>query len=204
MAELDREIIRKAVQERDERAFDALFAHCRPGVRWHVLRIVRDEAAADDVTQQVFVQIWTRAEQWTGEGAFEAWLYRIATNVALNHLRSLRRRKEQALDAQPSGARRDEDPRHLEDEESPAPGWMIDASAIGPETEAAERREQFRRLMEALPEEQREALRLVFEERMGVRGAAEALGVPEGTVKSRLHYAKKRLAQEWEKQNQEE
>ena len=204
MAELDREIIRKAVQERDERAFDALFAHYREGVRWHVLRIVRDEAAADDVTQQVFVQIWTRAEQWKGEGAFEAWLYRIATNLALNHLRSLRRRKEQTLDVQPSAALRDEDPRHPEDEESSAPSWMVDAAALGPETELAEHRERLRRLVEELPEEQREALRLVFEEEMGVRDAAEALGVPEGTVKSRLHYAKKRLAQEWEKQNQEE
>jgi len=204
MAELDREIIRKAVQERDERAFDALFAHYREGVRWHVLRIVRDEAAADDVTQQVFVQIWTRAEQWKGEGAFEAWLYRIATNLALNHLRSLRRRKEQTLDVQPSAALRDEDPRHPEDEESTAPSWMVDAAALGPETELAERGERLQRLVQELPEEQREALRLVFGEEMGVRDAAEALGVPEGTMKSRLHYAKKRLAQEWQKQNQEE
>jgi RNA polymerase sigma-70 factor (ECF subfamily) len=204
MAQLDRETIRKAIQERDAEAFDALFACYREGVRWQIAHIVRDEAAADDLVQQAFMKVWTRAEQWKGQGSFEGWLYRIATNLSLNHLRTVRRRKEHPLERQPAGAPRDEDSRHSEDEESPAPGWMIDASTFGPETEAVERREQYRRLMETLPEEHREALRLVIEEEMGIREAAEVLGVPEGTVKSRLHYAKKRLAQEWEKQNQEE
>ena len=200
MTELDREAIRKAVQERDEQAFDALFAHYRAGVRWQVLRIVRDEAATEDLVQQVFLRIWTRAEQWKAEGSFEAWLHRIATNLALNHLRTVRRRKEHPLEPQESAAPRDEDPRHPEDEESAAPSWMVDAAALGPETELAEHRERLQRLVQELPEEQREALRLVFEEEMPIRDAADALGVPEGTIKSRLHYAKKRLAREWDKE----
>jgi RNA polymerase sigma-70 factor (ECF subfamily) len=201
MTGLDRAIIRKALQERDGRAFDALLAHYGKGVRRHIARIVRDEAADDDLSQQVFLRVWTRAEQWKGQGPFEAWLYRIATNLALNHLRTVRRRKEHPLEVQPPPAPLEEDPRHPEDEESRAPGWMIDDSALGGPTDRAER---LSRLKETLSEEQREALRLVIEEDMGIKDAADALGVPEGTLKSRLYYAKKRLTHEWEKESEKE
>ncbi len=76
---------------------------------------------------------------------------------------------------------------------------MIDASSLGPDAvlELAERRNLFRRLIDELSEEKREVLRLVYETEMDIRQAAEALGIPEGTVKSRLHYATKRLARQW-------
>ena len=51
------------------------------------MRIVRSEPAAEDLLQEVFLRVWTRADQWTGEGTVRAWLLAIATNLALNHLR---------------------------------------------------------------------------------------------------------------------
>jgi RNA polymerase sigma-70 factor (ECF subfamily) len=77
---------------------------------------------------------------------------------------------------------------------------MVDASALGPETvlELAERRELLRQLVEGLPEGKRKVFRLVHEMELSIQDVADELGIPEGTVKSRLYYAKKHLAREWQ------
>ena len=179
------------VLEGDGRAFEALFERYGEMIRRHLARIVRDDAAAQDLVQEVFLRVWTRAEQWDARGSFKAWLYRIATNLALNHLRTVRRRREQPLET-PAGW--DE-----EGEESNIHAWMIDASALGPDAiaELAERRELLRRLIGQLPDDKRQVIRLVHEMELSLRDAADELGIPEGTVKSRLYYAKRRLAREW-------
>ena len=76
----------------DAAAFDALYERHASAVRWRLVQVVRDEAAADDLLQETFLRLWTRAEQWQGTGSVAGWLMRIATNLALNHLRSKRRR----------------------------------------------------------------------------------------------------------------
>lgn len=180
------------IRQRDANAFEALFDRYEEMIHRHLLRFVRSDAAAQDLVQEVFLRVWTRGEQWNGRGTFKAWLYRVATNLALNHLRSVRRRREQPLDVQ--------DPWEDDtEEESPVPAWMVDASALGPDTllELSERREAFRQLVEGLPEEKREVFRLVHEMELTMRDAADELGIPEGTVKSRLYYAKQHLAREW-------
>src|SRR5512136_1091780 len=138
-------------------------------IRRHLLHIVRDESTAQDLVQEVFLRVWTRAEQWNESGPFKAWLYRIATNLALNHLRSVRRRREQPLDA-PQEQTEGED-------ESLAPAWLLDAATLGPDAslELAEEWEQFRRLVEGLPEEKRQVFRLVHQMEMSLRDAADEL-----------------------------
>ena len=187
----DQDLIEQ-IQAHDADAFETLFARYGAMIRRHLLRTVRDEYAADDLVQEVFLRVWTCAQQWDGRGALKAWLFRIATNLALNHMRSVRRRRQQPLEIPP-----DVDD---EEEESPVPGWMIDTSSLGPdaELERSERRALFHRLVDELPEEKREVIRLVHDAEMEIREVAETLGIPEGTVKSRLHYATKRLAREWE------
>ncbi len=176
----------------DAEAFEILLERHGEPIRRHIARMLRDETAADDLTQEVFLRVWTRAEQWSGKGAFRAWLYRVATNLALNHLRSRRRRRQQPLEV-PRASFDDED-------ETPVPGWMVDAAALGPDAwlELDERRQLCRRLIDSLPEDKRRVLQLLHEEEMDVRSVAESLGIPPGTVRSRLHYALKRLAQQWE------
>jgi RNA polymerase sigma-70 factor (ECF subfamily) len=178
------------VQEGDVQAFEALFDRYGEMIRRHLAHIVRNEAAAQDLVQEVFLRVWTRAEQWDGRGAFKAWLYRIATNLAFNYLRSVRRRREQPLEALAA-----ED----ESEQDYLPAWMMDPSP-GPDAafESIERSERFRHLVQGLPEDKRDVLYLVHQMEMGIQAAAEELGIPEGTAKSRLHYAKKRLAREWQ------
>jgi RNA polymerase sigma-70 factor (ECF subfamily) len=184
------------IQQRDEGAFEVLFARYGERTRRHLVRTVRDPSAAEDLVQEVFLRVWTRAERWDAcadaPKAFRAWLLRIATNLALNHLRSVRRRREQPLEVAP-------DP-WAEEDDSSVPGWMIDASALGPQAllELAERRALLGKLIDDLPEDKREVFRLVHDQEMEIRDVAHTLAIPEGTVKSRLHYARKRLAHEWE------
>jgi len=188
----DQDLVER-IRERDAQAFEMLFERYGEMIRRHLARTVRDDAAAQDLVQEVFMRVWTRAEQWSGRGSFKAWLYRIATNLALNHLRSVRRKRERPLDVFDEWS-------DDEDGLNPAPAWLIDTSALGPDAalEQAERRARFRQLVEKLPHEKREAFRLVHEMEMSMRDAADELGVPEGTVKSRLYYAKRRLAHQWQ------
>lgn len=181
----------RQIQERNAAAFEVLFARYRDAVRRHLASTVRDANAAEDLVQEVFLRVWTRAEQWDERGAFKAWLFRIATNLALNHLRSVSRRREQPLEI----------PVDVDDEEDEraAPAWMMDAAALGPDAalEQAVQRELFQQLVNELPEEKREVFRMVYQEDRDIREVAETLGIPEGTVKSRLHYATKRLVRGW-------
>lgn len=181
----------KRIGQRDGQAFDRLMQRYREQIRRHLLRIVRDEAAAEDLTQDVSLRLWERASQWDRKGPFRAWLMRMATNLALNHLRSVRRGRERPLKPPPVGPD--------DDEEQLAPGWMVDASALGPDVIAdlTEQREILRGLLDALPDEKRDVLQMVYDDQMDLATVAGALGVPIGTVKSRLHYTVRWLRRQW-------
>jgi RNA polymerase sigma-70 factor (ECF subfamily) len=116
-------------------------------IQRHVAHIVHDDASAHDLVQQTFLRVWTRADQWEGRGSFKAWLYRIAANLALNHLRMVRRRKEEPLVIADS----------WDEGEDGLPAWMVDDSADCPGSvlERAERGRMFQQLVEDLPEEKR-------------------------------------------------
>lgn len=189
----------RRIQAHDEDAFELLYGRYGEALTRHISSIVRadDEAEfiAQDLVQETFLRVWTRAEQWSGQGSFKSWLYRIATNLALNHLRARRRHPAQPLAAEDSGPW-DE---WSEEEETLAPGWLVDTTTLGPDAslEQAEERARLSQALDRLPEEKREVFSLVHEMELSIRDAAGRLGIPEGTVKSRLHYAEKRFSQAW-------
>ncbi len=184
-------ILMQRIVARDQEAFAILFARYQAQVTESLRWITRDPVAADDLTQEVFLRVWNRADQWSGQGSFRGWLFRIARNLSLNQLRSQSRRREQPLEM-PSLY--DE-----EDEEQPVPGWMIDRAALGPDVqlERAEQRRILQALIDALPEEKREVFQMVYEDEVALQEVAEQLAIPEGTVKSRLFHARKQLAEAW-------
>lgn len=188
--ESDRALVER-ICRRDSQAFDVLMQRYGAQVKAHLLRMVRDGAAADDLTQELSLRLWQRAWQWNGTGPVRGWLMRMATNLALNHLRSVRRKREQPLVPVDDSAE--------EDEQDLVPGWMIDNSTLGPAevVELAEQKELLRGLMDALPEGKRQVLQMVHEHDMDLTEVAVALGIPVGTVKSRLHYTFRWLGQQW-------
>jgi RNA polymerase sigma-70 factor (ECF subfamily) len=188
------------IQAGDESAFELLFERYGEALSRHLGRMVQGEPGAEDtaqdLVQETFLRVWTRAEQWNGQGSFRAWFYRIATNLALNHLRSLQRHPVLPLPSEDEWS---------DDEETHAPSWLVDSSALGPDA-ALEKSEEYARLYQAinrLPEEKRQVFRLVHEMELSIRDAADRLGIPEGTVKSRLFYAQKKLTQAWRHPSEE-
>ncbi|MBA3944736.1 MAG: RNA polymerase sigma factor [Herpetosiphonaceae bacterium] len=194
--ELSEDELMEQIQKRDTAAFEVLYDRYREPIRRHLLLIVRDNDAASDLLQEVFVRVWTRADQWDRRGRFKGWLFRIATNCAISQLRSLRARKEQSLEQHSST---------IGYADTAVPTWMIEAAALQPEVIAAvaEERSRYRHLVERLPLGQRTVFRMAYEAEMDIREIAETLGIPTGTVKSRLFYARKWLAHAYERQNWE-
>ncbi len=180
-----------AIAASDVAAFEALCERYREPLRRHLSAMLRDADAAEDVLQDVLLRVWTHARQWDGRGAPRNWLFRIATNLGLNFLRATRRRRQQPLEL-PG----DED----ENDGSRVPAWMIDNAAVDPQVaaERAERRAQVRYLLRKLPDDKREVLRLIYDAELETRDVARTLSIPEGTVRSRLFYATRRLARELE------
>lgn len=165
----------------DASAFDVLTARYERAIVRHLCGITRDSDSAHDLSQEVLLRVWTHADQWDGRSV-KGWVFRIATNTALNHLRTVRRRRESPLEFTTA-----------DDQDCQADSALRPEEAV----ELAERNRLFRGLVEDLPADKQEVLRLVYEYEMEIHEVAEELGLPEGTVKSRLHYARKRLACEW-------
>jgi RNA polymerase sigma-70 factor (ECF subfamily) len=185
----DEELMARIV-EHDADAFDVLAARYERILARHLFGILRDDDAARDLVQEALLRVWTHAHQWDGLGSPRRWLLKIANNLALNYIRTVRRRRERPLDVPAESG---------DDDEYGAPEWMIDDSSPRPDEalELAEQRRLLRRLMDSLPDDKREVLLLVYEADADIREAAGILGIPEGTVKSRLHSARQRLASEW-------
>ncbi|GLV58040.1 hypothetical protein KDH_48740 [Dictyobacter sp. S3.2.2.5] len=198
MAPSDLELLER-VRAHDAAAFEMLSSRYRTSVYWHVFACVHDADAAEDVAQEVFLLLWLRADQWQGHGTLQGWLLRIAHNQALNYLRSVRRRRQLPLDVPVEFT---EDGNEYEC----IPDWMVDQQNPEPDQLVVqwEHRRLLQELIEGLPAEKREVFRLVHDGDMGLRQVADMLSIPTGTVKSRLHYATRRLARQWSDLNKDE
>jgi RNA polymerase sigma-70 factor (ECF subfamily) len=138
-----------------------------------ILRILGRRPDADEVLQEVFIRVWTRAEMYDETcGVPGAWLIRLARNRAIDRLRARRVRGE--LDV-PGASATDI-------------GSAPDAAASTPEllAEAAERRAVLRDALGSLPEEQRTLIEAAFFEGYTHRELAERFALPLGTVKTRI------------------
>lgn len=198
MASSDDELMRQ-IQKKDEQAFDALFVRHKSQMQYHIQHIVRRVSVAEDLVQEVFLRVWNRADQWRGDGSAKAWVFRMATNMAISHLRKAQTVRERPLEIP-------DDLMGDEDDNNKPPEWFVQAVSQGAdiEFEHAEQVEIVKGLVEDLPEEKREVFRLIYESELEIREAAERLGVPEGTVKSRLFNGRQQVARQWRKLEQED
>ena len=134
------------------------------------LAVLRDPAEAEEVAQDVFLRAGARRRQLRAEERFRAWVARIAHRLALNRRRELRRRRARERE------------------------WHRQRPAtVHGEAEGRLLAADVRRAVEALPEKLRDVLLLSAVEGLDSREIGELLALPPGTVRSRLHAARRRL-----------
>jgi RNA polymerase sigma-70 factor, ECF subfamily len=166
------------VKAGDDASFDFLLQKYRLPLVNFLNRMVRDRATAEDLAQDVFLRVYRARKQYTPSAKFTTWLFRIATNVALNSVRDTRHQKmEVSLDA----PAQDEEsaPREL-----PAREKRIDEHMV-----ERDRTEVIRRAIWSLPEKQRAAVLLHKYEEMDYVEIARILDCSEGALKSLLFRA---------------
>jgi RNA polymerase sigma-70 factor (ECF subfamily) len=153
-------------QRGEEAAFGELASSAVDRLFALAFRILRDSDAANDATQEALVKIWRELPALRDTTRFDAWSYRILVNACYVEIRKLRRPSPVAL-AMPVPT---DDPI----------GAVVD-------------REQLERGFSRLPVEQRAALVLQHYLDLSLADIAEVMGVPVGTVRSRLHYARESM-----------
>ncbi|HSD30019.1 MAG TPA: sigma-70 family RNA polymerase sigma factor [Vicinamibacteria bacterium] len=158
----------------DLAAFEEVVRQYQRRVYGVALRIVRAHDVADDVAQEAFVRAWRSLDRFDLARPFGPWVCRIAANLAVNHVRSPRAREEALPDGHAETPSGDRGPL----------GAILDAEAKRVLDEA----------VAGLGPEQRAVFVLRAVEEMSYAEIAEALGISQGTVMSRLFRARERLA----------
>ena len=158
----------------DRLAMQALYARHHVKVFRFVLRLVRNEASAQDLISEVFLDVWRQAARFEGRSAVSTWILAIARFKALS---SVRRRKEAELD--------EEEAERIEDE-ADTPEVALQKKDTG---------EVLRQCLAKLSPDHREIIDLVYYHEKSVEEVAEIVDIPENTVKTRMFYARKKLAE---------
>lgn len=190
----DRELIERC-KKKQPAAFEMLVKRYQDRVFNLCFRFLREREVAEEVAQDVFVSIYKHIEGFKGDAKFSTWLFRVVANHCHNKSKYLRRRKhkmqdslDEAIDTEDGEMRRD----------------LPDDPALSPE-ELATRRGMNERIQEAighLDEDHRVIVLLRDVEDMSYEEIGEILGLPEGTVKSRLHRARNELRERLSKTNE--
>jgi RNA polymerase sigma-70 factor, ECF subfamily len=173
-AELDADIHAHLRAGRHRAAFETVLPRYRERVFRLSLSILRDNAAAEDAAQDVFVKLWRALPGYNGSAALSTWIYAITRNTSISILR--KRRPQVSLD------------EPLFDDDDEGSGLQLAAPEHDDSAVAS-----VEKLLEYLPERYRQAVTLFYMEDQSYDQTAAALGLPLGTVKALLHRARKRL-----------
>ncbi|GGH30079.1 RNA polymerase sigma factor [Alsobacter metallidurans] len=166
-------LVAAVAERRDREAFAKLFDYFAPRLNAYLTRLGADAGAAEELTQEVLVTLWRKAEQFdAAKSSVPTWLYRIARNRRIDGLRRDRVEFMDPLDAE------------LDVAEDPQTDRMLDLQ---------QREERLRVAMRSLPAEQLDLVRLAFHEGLSHSEIAERANLPLGTVKSRIRLAFGRL-----------
>ena len=162
------------IAQGDRLAMQALYARHNVRVYRFILRLVRREATAEDLVSEVFLDVWRQAGRFQARSEVTTWMLSIARFKALS---ALRRRVDAELDEEARGAEADE--------------------SDDPETAlvAKDRGAVLRQCLAGLSAEHREVLDLAYYQELSVEETAKVLGIPEGTVKTRMFHARRKLGE---------
>ena len=168
------ELLLESIADGNRTSMHILYARHNVRVYRFILRIVRDATVAEDLVSQVFLDVWRTAAQFEGRSQVSTWLLSIARFKALT---SLRQRRFEDIDQ--------EDVREIPDEAD-----THEASLARTTTS-----EILRACVAKLSPAHREIINLVYYHEKSVEEVGEIIGIPQSTVKTRMFYARKQLAE---------
>jgi RNA polymerase sigma-70 factor (ECF subfamily) len=154
----------------DRTAMRQLYARHHLRIYRFILRMVNDEALAEDLTSEVYISTWLQAHRFEGRSSVTTWLLTIARNKAIA---AMRRRREVSLDENIQIASEEDNPEVT--------------------LQSKHRGEILRKCLTQLSPNHREVIDLVYYHERSVQEAADIIGIPCNTVKTRMYYARRRL-----------
>lgn len=184
-ADEDQVLIRRVLRG-DRKAFEELMRKYERRIYGFVVRMVRNEETAVDLTQDFFIKIYTVLDKYNFEYKFSTWAYRICYNLVIDHIR-----KHQAqVDSL--------------DDDSVSPRDMLESDNVSREDgfralARAETRDYVWRVVDQIPLKFRELILLRYIQDLKYEEIAEIMSLPVGTVKNRIFKAKEILKQEMER-----
>jgi RNA polymerase sigma-70 factor (ECF subfamily) len=178
----DRELVAIAVTGFDG-SFEELVRRYQRPISAYVYRMVGNYESALDLTQEIFIKVYNSLKRYRSEFKFSTWIYKIAHNAAVDHLRRNSTR-EQSLVAGPEGDTFD---------------LPIESAGLSPEQESEqkERRGEIEAVVRALPANYRELIILRHSQDLSYEEIVEVTNLPLGTVKNRLFRAREMMRQQF-------
>jgi RNA polymerase sigma-70 factor (ECF subfamily) len=174
VSEITDDILVQSIAKGDKTAMQTLFARHNVRVYRFLLRFVNDDAVAEDLVSDVFLDVWRQAGRYEGRSQVSTWLMAMARNKALS---VLRRRQTEELD--------DEVAEFIQD-----PSDNPEAKL-----QTQQRTNILRKCLTQLSPAHREIIDLVYYHEKSIEEVAEIIGVPQNTVKTRMFYARKRIGE---------
>jgi RNA polymerase sigma-70 factor (ECF subfamily) len=178
----DRDLVASAVSGA-EGSFEELVRRYQRPISAYVYRMVGNYESALDLTQEIFIKVYSSLDRYRSEFKFSTWIYKIAHNAAVDHLRRTATR-EQSLVVGPEGDQFD---------------LPIESGRLSPEQESEqrERRVEIEIVVRALPANYRELIILRHSQDLSYEEIVEVTGLPLGTVKNRLFRAREMMRQQF-------
>lgn len=175
-AKLSDEVLLTQIAAGDQQAFSQLYLRYQSKLVRYCARVLKDDVAqAADIVDEAMFDVWRSVGNFAGRSKPSTWIYSIARNKLISWLRKT---SEVTLE-----------------DESILDALMNPAATPAEELAMDDMQQQLLRLMDQLTDEHREVLKLTYFEDKSVKEVAELLGISENTVKTRMFYARKRLAQ---------
>jgi RNA polymerase sigma-70 factor, ECF subfamily len=176
----DVELIAKAIAGRED-GFEELVRRYQRPITGYVFRMLGDYDSALDVTQEVFIKVYNSLTKYSSEYKFSTWLYRIAHNAAIDHMRR-NSVNQQSIETENA------DGTYQLQLESPNPSPEVDR-------ERSEWRVEINNVVKCLPAAYRDLIMLRHSQDLSYDEIADVTGLPLGTVKNRLFRAREMMRQ---------
>ncbi len=174
-AKRDYKLIRKALDNKDQKAYAELMGHYRDSIYFMLLKMVRSKDDAEDLTIEAFGKAFKKLHQYTPDYAFSTWLFKIASNNCIDHLRK-KRAHIISID------------KKYDDGEGSKSTITLESKGLDPEEEAikSQRIKAMRNVVQKLKPRYRKLIELRYFEELSYDEIAERLDLPLGTVKAQL------------------